>query len=173
MQSLEGSGAGRSVGTQTGSMTGECGAGPAAVRLLSRGVSCPRLAPRLSLVSFQLHVLPTLCPRRACLVPPSLSAPFHPASPVSPSSSAPGLPRVLLQLGTLLALCLLHALLALCLPPSPRPACFVSPAEHPVSQQLPPGRLRPSLLARRVSWVCAPQALLHSWLRDLDTVSRG
>lgn len=74
-----------------------------------------------------------MCPRRSCLVPPSLSAPFHPASPVSPSSSAPGLPRVLLQLGTLLALCLLHALLALCLPPSPRPACSVSPAEHPVS----------------------------------------
>lgn len=59
MQSLEGSGTERSVGTQTGSMTGECGG------LLFR--PAPRLAPCLP----------------AC---PSLPPARHPTCPVSPTA---------------------------------------------------------------------------------------
>lgn len=114
--------------------------------------------------------------RPACPWCPSSSASYlHVSSPFLPRASIPlgtlppCQPRVTLQLGTRSAPCP---------PPAWHPTCTVSPScpASPVSpsfpalcllrvsrrapglsQQLPPGRLRPSLLARRVSWVCAPR----------------
>lgn len=76
MQSLEGSGAERSVGTQTGSMTGECGG------LLSRPAPLLALCT-LARVSLQLRILPVLCLRTAQHPPCSMS-PSRPASLLLP-----------------------------------------------------------------------------------------